>query len=129
MSTKYLIRNASINTFWRTFGIISGAVLDAVILARFGLGRETDALFASLAIPMLITSALELQVPKILIPAITRCSEEQGDESAYDLLRTLMTTLAVLLGAIVIVLSLFARLLMRLQAPGFQPSALQLGTR
>ncbi len=129
MSTKYLIRNASINTFWRTFGIISGAVLDAVILARFGLGRETDALFASLAIPMLITSALELQVPKILIPAITRCSEEQGDESAYDLLRTLMTTFAVILGAIVIVLSLFARLLMRLQAPGFQASELQLGAR
>src|SRR5271157_531042 len=129
MSTKYLIRNASINTFWRTFGIVSGAVLDAVILARFGLGRETDALFASLAIPMLVNSALEIQVPKILVPTITRCTEEEGDESAHELLRILMTTFAVILGATVLGLSVFARLLMQLQAPGFSAPALQLGTR
>ena len=129
MSTQYLIRNASISTFWRSFGIVSGAVLDAVILARFGLGHETDALFASLAIPMLITSALELQVPKILIPVITRCTEDEGEEAACELLRILITTFAVILGATVVVLSLFAHLLMRLQAPGFQAGALQLGTR
>jgi putative peptidoglycan lipid II flippase len=129
MSTKYLIRNASISTFWRSFGIVSGAVLDAVILAHFGLGRETDALFASLAVPMLITSALEIQVPKILIPVITRCTEDEGEEAACELLRILITTFAVILGATVLGLSLFAHLLMRLQAPGFQPAALQLGTR
>ncbi|MFZ0868408.1 MAG: lipid II flippase MurJ [Candidatus Sulfotelmatobacter sp.] len=129
MSTKYLIRNASISTFWRSFGIVSGAVLDAIILARFGLGRETDALFASLAIPMLITSALDLQVPKILIPAITRCTEDEGEEAACELLRILITTFAVILGATVVGLSLFAHLLMRLQAPGFQAGTLQLGTR
>lgn len=108
---------------------MSGAVLDAVILARFGLGRETDALFASLAIPMLVNSALEIQVPKILVPTITRCTEEEGDESAHELLRILMTTFAVILGATVLGLSVFARLLMQLQAPGFSAPALQLGTR
>jgi putative peptidoglycan lipid II flippase len=110
-------------------GIVSGAVLDAVILARFGLGTETDALFASLAIPTLITSALELQAPKILIPVLTRCTEDEGNEAAYELVKILITTGAVLLGTLVLVLSAFAHLLIRVQAPGFQPSAVQTGVR
>jgi putative peptidoglycan lipid II flippase len=129
MSSKYLIRNAGISTFWRTLGIVSGAVLDAVILARFGLGTETDALFASLAIPTLITSALDLQAPKILVPAITRCVESESNEAAYDLVRILITTFSIILCALVLVLSVCGRLLMRLQAPGFQVGALQVGVR
>jgi putative peptidoglycan lipid II flippase len=129
VSSKYLIRNASISTFWRSLGIASGAVLDAVILARFGLGTETDALFASLAIPTLITSALDLQTPKILVPVLTRCAEDEGEETVCELVKMLITTFAAILFAIVLVLSVFARLLMRLQAPGFQPGALHIGVR
>jgi putative peptidoglycan lipid II flippase len=129
VSSKYLIKNAGISTFWRSLGIVSGAVLDATILARFGLGAETDALFASLAIPLLITSALELQAPKILIPVLTRCAEEEGNEASYELVRVLFTTFAVILCAFVLVLSVFARFLIRLQAPGFQAPALHLGVR
>ncbi|MFZ0771036.1 MAG: lipid II flippase MurJ [Candidatus Sulfotelmatobacter sp.] len=129
MSSKYLIRNAGIITVWRSLGIVSGAVLDAVILAHFGLGAETDALFASLAIPLLITSALDLQTPKILIPVLTRCSEDEGDKAGYDLVKVLLGTFALILCSIVLLLSVFARLLMRLQAPGFQAHALHLGVR
>jgi putative peptidoglycan lipid II flippase len=129
MSTKYLIRNASISTFWRAFGIVSGAVLDAVILAHFGLGTETDALFASLAIPTLITSALDIQTPKILIPAFTRCTEDQGNEATSVLVSKLLTTFAAILCATVLVLSVFAHLLIRVQAPGFQALGLHLGVR
>jgi putative peptidoglycan lipid II flippase len=129
MSTKYLIKNASISTFCRSMGIVSGAALDAIILARFGLGGETDALFASLAIPMLITSALEIQTPKILIPALTNCTEQEGNEATSQFVSILITTFAAILCAGVLVLSAFAHLLIRLQAPGFQPGALHLGVR
>lgn len=129
MSTQYLIKNASISTFWRGLGIVSGAVLDAVILARFGLGIETDALFAGLAIPTLVTSALDLQAPKILVPALTRCTEDEGNEGASELVSTLTTTFAAILCLGVLVLSAFAHLLIRVQAPGFQATALRLGVR
>jgi putative peptidoglycan lipid II flippase len=129
MSTQYLIKNAGISTFWRSLGIVSGAVLDAIILARFGLGGETDALFASLAIPLLITSALDLQTSKILIPVLTRCTEDEGNEAACELVKTLLTTFAFILCTVVLVLTVFARLLIRLQAPGFQPDTVQLGVR
>jgi putative peptidoglycan lipid II flippase len=110
-------------------GIVSGAALDAIILARFGLGGETDALFASLAIPMLITSALEVQTPKILIPALTNCTENEGNDATSQFVSILITTFSAILFAGVLVLSAFAHLLIRLQAPGFQPGALQLGVR
>ena len=129
MSSKYLIRNASISTFWRSLGIVSGAVLDAVILARFGLGGETDALFASLAIPLLITSALDLQTPKILIPVLTRCTEDEGNEATFELVKMLLTAFAVILGSIVLLLTVFSHFLIRLQAPGFQAGTVQLGVR
>jgi putative peptidoglycan lipid II flippase len=127
MSTKYLIKNASISTFWRSFGIVTGAVLDAVILAHFGLGGETDALFASLAIPLLVSSALDLQTPKILIPVLTRCTEDEGNEAACELVKVLLTTFALILGTLVLVLTVFAHFLIRIQAPGFQASTVQLG--
>ncbi|HEY1658124.1 MAG TPA: lipid II flippase MurJ [Candidatus Sulfotelmatobacter sp.] len=127
MSSKYLIRNAGIITVWRSVGIVSGAVLDAIILAHFGLGAETDALFASLAIPLLITSALDLQTPKILIPVLTRCFEDEGDHSAHDLVKVLLGTFALILCSIVLLLSALAHVLMRAQAPGFQVHTLQLG--
>jgi putative peptidoglycan lipid II flippase len=129
MSIKYLIRNAGISTFWRTLGIISGAVLDAVVLEHFGLGIETDALFASLAIPTLITSALEIQVPKVLIPVLTRCTEEEGNKATSVLVSTLVTTFATVLGAGVLLLSVFSHLLIEAQAPGFQARTIHLGVR
>lgn len=129
MSTKYLIKNASISTFWRTLGTVSGAILDAVILANFGLGAETDALFASLAIPTLITSALDIQSPKILVPAFTRCTEEEGNAAASELVSMLITTFAAILGGAVLLLCGFAHLLIRLQAPGFQASEVSMGVR
>jgi putative peptidoglycan lipid II flippase len=129
VSSRYLIRNAGINTLWRTLGIVSGAVLDAIILARFGLGAETDALFASLAIPTLITSALDLQTPKILVPAFARCGEDEGNEAASELVSTLITTFAAILATLVLALSAFARLLIRVQAPGFQANAIYLSVR
>jgi putative peptidoglycan lipid II flippase len=129
MSTQYLIKNAGISTFWRALGIVSGAVLDAIILACFGLGGETDALFASLAIPLLITSALDLQTSKILIPVLTRCTEDEGNEAACELVKTLLTTFAFILCTVILVLTAFARLLIRLQAPGFQAGTVQLGVR
>src|SRR5215471_17824073 len=117
MSTKYLIKNASISTIWRALGIVSGAVLDATILAHFGLGSETDALFAALAIPTLITSALEIQSPKILIPAFTRCTEDEGNEAASELVSSLITTFAAILCGGAVCLSIFAHFLIRVQAP------------
>lgn len=129
MSTNYLIKNAGISTFWRAFGTVSGAVLDAVILAHFGLGAETDALFVSLAIPNLITSALEVQTPKILIPAFTRSTEEGGDDATSELVSKLFTTFAGILFVVVLMCCVFSRILVRAQAPGFQGRAIHIGIR
>jgi putative peptidoglycan lipid II flippase len=129
MTSKYLIRNASISTFWQALGTVSGTVLDAVVLEHFGLGIETDALFASLAIPTLVTSALGIQIPKVLIPVLSRCTEKEGNEATSVLVSTLVTTFASVLCAGALLLSAFARMLIRIQAPGFQARTIHLGVR
>src|SRR5205823_14233724 len=83
---NYLIRNASVTSLLRGIGVVSGLVLDATILAYFGLGKETDALFASMAIPLLIASALDNQTPKVLVPVLTHSFETEGEEATSDLL-------------------------------------------
>jgi len=129
LTRNYLVRNASINAFWRAVGVISGTILDAAILANFGLSGDTDALFAGLAIPYLLTSALDLQTPKILVPVLTRRTEEAGENAAVELVRILVTTFAVFLCAISLLLAALAHILMPLQAPGLQPGVLLLSVR
>src|SRR2546425_4333735 len=108
VTSNYLIRNAGIIAVWRGMGVVSGAVLDAVILAYFGLGNETDALFASLAIPYLITSALELQAPKILIPAFTDCMENEGEKATFELVSNLISVFGAILCSASMILLIFA---------------------
>jgi putative peptidoglycan lipid II flippase len=129
LTHNYLIRNASINAFWRGLGVISGTILDAAILAYFGLSGDTDALFAGLAIPYLLTSALDLQAPKILVPVLTRRTEEAGEKATVELVRILVTTFGVFLCAASLLLAALAHILMPLQAPGLQPGVIQLSVQ
>ena len=118
---RYLIRNASITSLLRGTAVLSGFILDAIILAYFGLGKETDALFASMAIPLLISSALDNQAPKVLVPVIAHSFEKDGEEATWDLLRKIITVTGAILLSLSIGLAYTGRILMPLQVPGFQP--------
>ena len=39
-------------------GVATGIVADAMILNKFGVGKETDALFAAIAVPLVFTRIL-----------------------------------------------------------------------
>ena len=53
-NNDYLVRKTGIVSVCRVVGVLSGLVLDAGILAFFGLGQQTDTFFAALAIPFMI---------------------------------------------------------------------------
>src|SRR6266446_3101443 len=101
---NYLIRNASVTSLLRGIGVVSGLVLDATILAYFGLGKETDALFASMAIPLVISSALENQTPKVLVPVLTHSLEKEGPEATWDLLSKIINVTGAILLSVSILL-------------------------
>jgi putative peptidoglycan lipid II flippase len=117
---RYLIRNASVTSILRGTAVLTGFVLDALILAYFGIGKETDALFASMAIPLLIFSALDNQAPKVLVPVLTHSFEKDGPEATWDLMRKIITVIGALLLLLSIILAVTAKVLVPLQVPGFQ---------
>src|SRR5437867_11789083 len=114
LGRSYLYKNASIAAFWAGLGVASGAILDAVIVAVFGLGRETDALFASMAIPFLVGSTLDVQTPKILIPALTHCLTQEGEEATCEFVRNLISTAVLILLCFSILVSACAGVMMPL---------------
>jgi len=67
--------------------------------------------------------------PKILVPVLTRRTEETGENATVELVRILVTTFAVFLCAASLLFAALADILMPLQAPGLQPGVLQLSVR
>src|SRR5438093_9079339 len=88
---SHLIRNTGVVSICSTAGVLSGLILDAVILASFGLGKQTDAFFVALAIPILIDGTLSIQVTQALVPILASLEKESGSGSAWDFLSNLIT--------------------------------------
>jgi len=64
----YLARNAAIISIMSFTGVLLGLVLDALIVAVFGLGAETDAFFVACTIPLIIAALIQLQAKKVVLP-------------------------------------------------------------
>src|SRR5947207_4375714 len=88
---NYLIRKTGVVSTGRAVGVLSGLILDAVILAVFGLGKEMDAFFAALAIPILIDGTLSIQFTQVLVPILASVQKETGQRSAWDFLSNMIT--------------------------------------
>src|SRR2546428_6486458 len=107
-------------------GTASGFLLDALILAVFGVGNPTDALSAALTIPLIIGSVLRGQVPKVLIPVFTYHRVQDSESIAWDLLRNLVTTSFFVLVGISIVGVALSGAIMPLQMPGLKSDTISL---
>jgi putative peptidoglycan lipid II flippase len=92
LAGHYLFKNASITATLSGAGVVSGLILDALILSAFGVGEQTDALFTALTLPLLITSLLAIQGPKVLIPVFTEYFGRNDQANAWRLLSNLLTT-------------------------------------
>jgi putative peptidoglycan lipid II flippase len=120
---NYLIKNVSIVAICRIAGVATGIVADAMILNKFGVGKETDALFAAIAVPLVFTRILEIQAPNVLVPVFS------SDAARYDREKFSYYTgnFIVITALILFIFSLAgiaaSGFLMSIQVPGFQDSA------
>lgn len=110
----------------RVGGIVTGFFLDALILAYYGMGKETDAFFVAIAFPFLITSTLDIQAPKVLVPILIDSFQKEGEENTYFLINLIITNIAVLLFCIALSSMAFAGILMPFQVPGLPPETVRL---
>jgi peptidoglycan biosynthesis protein MviN/MurJ (putative lipid II flippase) len=79
LSGNYLLRNASITATLAAAGAATGLVLDAIIVYTFGADYHTDALFAAMTIPALLTGVLSIQSPKVLVPIFSDLFDRRAE--------------------------------------------------
>src|SRR5438552_13444445 len=89
---NYIFKNASTTATLGGLGVVSGLILDALILSTFGVGSQTDAFFTALTVPLLITNVFSVQGPKVLIPVFSEYFRRHDHGAAWDLLRNFLTT-------------------------------------
>ena len=113
----------------RAAGIISaltlvsrvlGLVREQVFAALLGAGFYADAFNTAFRIPNLLRDLFaEGALSAAFVPTYTRALAEGGKERAHQLSSRLLTLLAVVLGALVVIGFVFAGPLVRTLAPGF----------
>ena len=119
----YLIKNTSIVSVCRGAGVLTGMLLDAIILASFGIGHETDAFFVALAIPILIDGTLGIQLTQVLIPQLASLEKESIPEGRWRFFSNLITIWLLVASLVAAVATAIAFFIIPLQAPGLAPSA------
>jgi|CXWL01.1.fsa_nt_gi putative peptidoglycan lipid II flippase len=125
----YLARSFSVTSFSRVLGVGTGVVLDALILFYFGLSRETDAYFAALAIPALIGSTLEIQIPKVLIPFCAKTFKNGEWASATRVLSNFMGICSITLISLSMMIVGLISILIPILVPGFQGDVVNLAVK
>jgi len=122
----YLIKNTSIVSLCRAIGVLTGLFLDAVILASFGLGHETDAFFAALTIPFLIDGIVSVQFVQVLVPTLTSIQKESGANSLWSFLSNLITIWLLTASVVACAIMGVATSITQMQVPGLAPSAIHM---
>ena len=126
---SHLIRKTGIVSICRTAGVLSGLILDAVILASFGLGKQTDAFFVALAIPILIDGTLSIQVTQALVPILASLEKESGPNSAWDFLSNVITVWFLVVSVLTCAAMAVAVYVIPLQVPGLDAEAIHMASK
>jgi putative peptidoglycan lipid II flippase len=121
-------RNAFLTVWSGSFGIVAGVALDVLVVALFGMGRQTDAYYIANTIPMAIITLLVLQATRVVQPILIRKRDTEGPESGWNYLNLIVTTGTGLVSALCLIGILSSSLLMRFQA-GSAPEELAIATR
>lgn len=102
---------------------IFGFIRDVVIAGFFGAGLSSDAFFVAFRIPNLLRRLFaEGSLSIAFIPVFTEYLTSQGKDEAFNLARSAIRLLSVLLVIIAILGILLSPLIIRIVAPGFSGS-------
>src|SRR5580704_8916694 len=72
-------------------GMVTGVVVDAIVIAMFGLGWQTDAYYISFTIPYVLITIMNLQSTRVVQALFIARREKQGEAEAWSYLSLIMT--------------------------------------
>src|SRR5439155_6411600 len=121
-------RNALSTVVSSCLGIVTGVLLDAIIMGLFGLGWQSDAYFIAITIPMLVITIITLQATRVIQPLFISKRQSEGEDEGWSFLSLMITNDMSVVGAFSLVAALASPLLIHLQAIGSGSSLVRLST-
>jgi putative peptidoglycan lipid II flippase len=117
---KTLLRTAGSISLATLVSRVLGLARDQVQSYYFGAGAATDAFVAAFRIPNLLRDLFaEGALSSAFVPTFTAERERLGREAAWRLANRVVSALALILGALTLLLALMAPQIVPLYAPGF----------
>lgn len=117
---KNIARNAAVVAGATLLSRILGFVRDVIVAFALGAGLFADAFFVAFRIPNLLRRLFgEGSLTLAFIPIFSRICEEEGEEAAQAMARSAMIWLGIILGAITVLVEIFAGPITMGIAPGF----------
>jgi putative peptidoglycan lipid II flippase len=112
-----------------SFGVVSGVVLDMIVVATFGMSWQTDAYFIAVTIPLVVITLMMLQATRVVQPLFIKKWETDSESESWSYLNLIITGGTVIVAVLSLVGVALSPLLARLQAAGLPHDAVLLTTR
>jgi putative peptidoglycan lipid II flippase len=77
--------NSGIISVFNAVGFASALLVDVVVVAHFGLSRDTDAFFVASSLPQLVASILLVAYNSVLVPIFTKISSDGERQELWSL--------------------------------------------
>lgn len=129
---RQIFRAAGVVSSFTVLSRITGLIRDVVVSYQFGAGPAAEAFFVAFRLPNLFRRlSAEGAMSVAFIPIFSDYLHRESDAAAQRALRALLSSVALVIAAIVAVGVVFAPLWVRLFAPGFaaDPDLLRLTVR
>jgi putative peptidoglycan lipid II flippase len=124
---KSLLKSAGAMSLATLLSRILGLARDQVLSYYFGAGLVTDAFLAAFRIPNLLRDLFaEGALSSAFVPTFTAERVNRGDEAASRLASRIVSALLVILGALTLVILVFAPWILRVYVAGFSDEKLEL---
>jgi len=125
--TRSLFRTVGPISLATSLSRVLGLVREQVIAGYFGAGVVTDAFYIAFRIPNLLRDLFaEGALSSAFVPTFTAVREREGPGAAWALANRVLTSLALILGGVTVLIFLFAPQILAVYGIGFDPAKREL---
>jgi putative peptidoglycan lipid II flippase len=119
MNSNSIFKNVAKITSARLCNNIIAFILDAFILAKFGLSKETDVFFLSLTLPLILITLAQIQSGAVQT-IFVHIRQKKGAKYGWEYLNKYITLSLMFIISMIILCIFGSNLIISIQAPGFE---------
>jgi putative peptidoglycan lipid II flippase len=122
-------RNAFSTVWTASFGVGTSVIVDAVVIAIFGMGWQTDSFFIAVTIPTIVNTIMSLQATRVVQAIFIKKRQQDGDAEAWNYINRIISNGVCIVVALCVIGVFVSPLIIRGQAFGSAANEIGLATR